>query len=667
MQNRKLFFLQGEADNQISRIGKPIELVPGSLAFALGDPKMLSNGKFIKQSGFLKHVFLTSDLHTQCSQFATDLSLPSLALISKFGRLLSTKMKRLPLRILVYCVEPCVLAFSNAAFLLGSFLVAHYGYSAKNAEATIAKCGLPLVGFRERSRQHHFSLIDSLSAIERATSLGWFSLHTFDSDCYDRIADPLLGAISEISPHMLVLEPNRAHTSDAPACSSSTLRQRQFCENRYLEHGGRLGLNHVRLLQLLGASCIVRADVMAKDDIDVEAADCSSSDLSYIPLIGVTDGGVEAAAHPRFVSGSDFESLAERFLSACAAERRVAVCSSGGDAALPAALLASWLIRRDGFSAGAAIAWLRIVRPGAGVGPHAPALRAMERPSGAPLVSEPEGPASAASAADRLLSAGSALAAGAQDAAERQASDAPFSQASAASEGRACGAPALGGAADSDHPRADDAGLGHLGGRAPRVWHRTWATEERVGWAGAYDPVAGAKMRRKSVPSLSAACVRLYRVPADGDSDGQILSPGPYSLRWPRRSAGTTEGRSKSSRSHVGGEGSDSPRAPAPNPARTAMTPPASARGRRGALLLTGLSSGLAVNAAAAMLAAAVGGGTHVRRRAFLPGRASSRWASATIDPSRGCGGGGGDGRSSGGSSSVGDDSGGGQQTGSTI
>ena len=644
MENRNLFLLQGHfrsSDRPKCFWGRPVDLIPGRLAFAIGDPEKLASRNMKSSSHLFHHLFVTSDLHKESKPFATDPELPNLGLIFRFCRFLSLRMRRLPLGTIVYCIDRGGEAFSNAAFLLGSYLILNCGISAPEAAQLLASAGLPLVTFpvaTDGSPQHRITLRDCFTALERASSLGWFSPRFFDSECYERISDPFLGAVSEISPRLLAFEATRTTFPISVGHSDRAKPPEKDCASRYL--AGSWTNNHTRLLHLLGTTCIVRTSSGIQHQFENEEK-AAMSGFNYFAIPPSSrDCGSNS---PALGSGPRFRELVEHFLSGCAEEHRVAMCFSSGDAALPAALLASWLIRRDDFSAGAAIAWLRIVRPGAGVGPYAPALCTMERPP-------PTCPALLGAAS----SAGSSAACAAvvsEFCAARAAAGRPTAEGAVgetAEDTERCGdtrglestpasfpeAATVAEAANDDAAcAASNADTDDAGGSQPRdTSQRAAATEERMGWAGIYDLVAKGKLRRHTRPAP-----RSLPIPARGPEPAAWSppSPSPASLRWPRRppASATTVTRGESPRSRGGGgglAGSASPGAADPTPVQTAASPPKSACGRRGALLLTGLTSGMSAAAAAAMLAAAVGGDRRVRRRAFVSQPSRKQLAAGT-------------------------------------
>ena len=335
METRNFFLLQGRcksSQSQMSELEKQVPLVPGVLSFAIGDPQRL----LMKHcsSNPTKPAVISARSKTLSSKFATS-GPPDLAAVYKFCRFMSSQLRRFSP--IVYCIEPSIPAFSNSAFLLGSYLVLCHGFSPADAVQSLSRSDLPLVAFRQDAKgQLHgrVTLLDCLCALERASALGWFSPRSFDVERYERIADPQYGCIAEISPRLLTLR--------LPLGNVATVTVD----------------NQMQLLRILGATCV--AHIVARDG----QADAAAAIAAAAGIAGLRYVALRCLANAEMRGQRPETTFAEQLISACVDEDRVAVLCPAvfSDGAGPsAALLAAWLAHCDGLPAGAAAAWIRIV------------------------------------------------------------------------------------------------------------------------------------------------------------------------------------------------------------------------------------------------------------------------------------------------------------------
>ena len=335
METRNFFLLQGRcksSQSQMSELEKQVPLVPGVLSFAIGDPQRL----LMKHcsSNPTKPAVISARSKTLSSKFATS-GPPDLAAVYKFCRFMSSQLRRFSP--IVYCIEPSIPAFSNSAFLLGSYLVLCHGFSPADAVQSLSRSDLPLVAFRQDAKgQLHgrVTLLDCLNTLERASALGWFSPRSFDVERYERIADPQYGGIAEISPRLLTLR--------LPLGNVATVTVD----------------NQMQLLRILGATCV--AHIVARDG----QADAAAAIAAAAGIAGLRYVALRCLANAEMRCQGPETTFADQLISACVDEDRVAVLCPAvfSDGAGPsAALLAAWLAHCDGLPAGAAAAWIRIV------------------------------------------------------------------------------------------------------------------------------------------------------------------------------------------------------------------------------------------------------------------------------------------------------------------
>ena len=257
----------------------------------------------------------------------------------------------------------------QATFLLGAYLVMRHALHPDEAMQRLAPVlpdGPAVFRGPFDSQSNSLPLRDCLAAMHRSRALGWVSfseIHSddaaFDPDEYAHYDSPLNADLHELVPGRIVAAP----------CPRALPAGAAWADRR--DAAGRFVARDF--------SPAFAADLLAQFD----AALCvrvvgPCGDGSEDGLVGAGLGPVlDLPCGPG--SAPDPDTVA-RFLATAdaAAPRAVALLEDGGRQGPAGALAGAYLVRRHGFSACEAAAWLRIVRPGCVSGEELPFLRAQE-------------------------------------------------------------------------------------------------------------------------------------------------------------------------------------------------------------------------------------------------------------------------------------------------
>ena len=214
----------------------PISLVPGRLAFLSATAPTVRR---IKESPGGEHLrFVSSDLHNMYHPFAQDFGPVNLGVVHRFCVAFSKKMAQGDGRTLVYCFDESFQAQANASFLLGSFLLIHFGWTPNDAAEPFVGASSPFKRrpFRDAThslRPYALGLRECLNGLAKSIRLGWFDWQKFDNRKYEELDSPYHGDLHQICPKFMH---SRGHwpsaaTTSSPAKSPSprTTMRRSSC------------------------------------------------------------------------------------------------------------------------------------------------------------------------------------------------------------------------------------------------------------------------------------------------------------------------------------------------------------------------------------------------------------------------------------------------------
>jgi cell division cycle 14 len=295
--------------------------------------------------------------------FCDDFGPMNFASIAKFVYAIEQEIVRSKTNALVVTAEKGRRSLTNAAFLIGAYLVLKLDMEANDA----AKCfdGFDPELFEQyrdatfASPEFRLHLVDCWKGLRRAHKKAWLaspSRHKphlwgcIDEEEYNLYEDPLNGDLHEVVPGKFVAFSGPRDLQGRHYRDDDARGTRAFAPDYYVD-----------IFLRLGVSTVVRLNEARYDAAAFAAAGLEHYDLYFDDCTAPPDDVVA-----RFLRIAD------------AAPGLVAVhCKAG--LGRTGTLIALWLMRTHGFAAREAMGWLRIMRPGSVIGDQQRYLCEVER------------------------------------------------------------------------------------------------------------------------------------------------------------------------------------------------------------------------------------------------------------------------------------------------
>ena len=293
--------------------------------------------------------------------FCDDFGPMSTSSILEFTEALKCRIERNPTRNLVYRAETGRRNLTNAVFLLGSYrILVHHETPEQVFEYFSSLPPDALESYRDATYAEpsfYLSLIDCWRGLAHGKSLGWIDARQNDSflygqiekEEYDHYDSPLNGDLHIVVPGKFVAFRGPVDLPGGAEYRDNGVN-RDFSPRYYVE-----------LFHALGVTTVVRLNERHYDEGVFEASGIRHVDLPF----------EDCTAPPDAV-------VARFFRAVDAAPGLVAVhCKAG--LGRTGTLIALYLMRRLGFTARAAMGWLRVMRPGSVIGEQQEYLCQAER------------------------------------------------------------------------------------------------------------------------------------------------------------------------------------------------------------------------------------------------------------------------------------------------
>jgi cell division cycle 14 len=323
--------LEEEMENSIS-FGELYEIVPGRLSFTVHRDEAQTRLDILHRR---EVYFFSSELHEAYEPFCHDFGPVNLATVYSFCTMMEEKMadERLSRRMLCYYAEKDIRLRTNAAFLLGAFLIMTQGISpaeaAERLEAVGRNAYLP---FRDATHVNPpcftLTLLNCLQGLQRAVSQEWFHLATFDVHWYKNLDNPSNFDMHQICPKFV-------------AFRGPDVRDRR----------ARKPGDYTAVFMQIGVELVIRLN-----EVESYAQDEFLRNGIKLFDLQFEDCTVPAAA------------VVESFLDAVDRTEGIVAVHCLAGLGRTGTLISLWLMKRLGWTARECIAWLRIVRPGSVLG-----------------------------------------------------------------------------------------------------------------------------------------------------------------------------------------------------------------------------------------------------------------------------------------------------------
>ena len=286
-----------------------------------------------------KYLCINTEKEIVYLPFADDFGPFDLSSLSRFMSTLHHALKRRKSRTVAYAVQNNPRSLTNAAFLLGSFMMIELGFTSNDVWDCFSTIEPMLEMYRDaQSTPADFQLeiIDCWRGIERANTLGW--IDAIDMEEYEHYNNPLEGDLHFIIPDKLI-------AFRGPVQLQGSQKYSDVGGVRFFSPGF-----YVEPFLDMGVSTVIRLNSRAYDPTPLQSAGirCLHIDLA-------DDSLPQPAPLLAFLD------------AVAAADGAVAVhCTEG--LGRTGTLAAAHLMAAHGFSAREAMGWLRVVRPGSVVG-----------------------------------------------------------------------------------------------------------------------------------------------------------------------------------------------------------------------------------------------------------------------------------------------------------
>ena len=178
----------GRSDTPLPfEVGRNYPLIPGVLKFAVHPSRAYTQTQIERNAD----IFYTSSVEPESYRnYCKDFGPVDLGLLVQFCRRMRTLLHdpRLRGRPVIYYSQVDEAVCTNAAFLLGAYLVLAEGWSPEAAAAPLERIEpSPFKMFRDATdlpSDFDLSIRDCLRGVAQAAGAGFFSLDTFDCDCF---------------------------------------------------------------------------------------------------------------------------------------------------------------------------------------------------------------------------------------------------------------------------------------------------------------------------------------------------------------------------------------------------------------------------------------------------------------------------------------------------